>query len=259
MKKNKILSKVAVFCLSTVILTTLPGVVFAETTTSASPSGIRTNTATEKMNANSETRINNVKERADTEITRRISAINALIARINGMKRLADSDKTNLLNIANSMISELNTLKAKIDANTDLATLKTDRQSIFTQYRIYMLFMPQLRIFVAADRVDDSVDLIEQVITKFQAVVTTDTQKGLLSDAQGKLDDAKKQAQSAIDAVKNLKPDGGNDGIASTNKQALLSAKNFLMAALSDLQASRLDLTKVRSSLKGSSSPTSTP
>ncbi len=207
---------------------------------------------------NAQNRITMIKSRADSEIERRITTINELVTRIQGLKRLADSDKTNLVNLGNGMIANLTSLKGKIDADTDLATLKVDWQSIFGQYRIYMLFMPQLRIYVAADRINDTVDLMNQVFTKLQTRVSDAKSKGKdtaaleseLSDAQVKLNDAKTQAQNAINSIKGLVPDGGNNGIQSSNKQALLSAKNMIMTAVTDLQAARKDFVNVRNGLK---------
>lgn len=210
-------------------------------------------------------KIGMIKEKADAEIQRRIDSINDLITKIQGLKRLSDSDKTNLINMANSMIASLNSLKTKIDADTDLTTLRTDRQDIFTQYRIYMLFMPQLRIYVAADRIDDTVTLMQQVLTKLDRRATTSTEQNELTDAQNKLTDAQNQAQNAINAIKNLQPDQGNNGVASSNKQALLTAKGYIMTAISDLQTARHDFATVISQIKGvgspnpSPSPTSTP
>ncbi len=156
------------------------------------------------------------------------------------------------------MIANLNTLKAKIDADTDLATLKTDRQAIYTQYRVYMLFMPQLRIYVAADRIDDTADLMTQVATKLGTRITGNSAlQTTLTDANAKIADAKIQAQAAIDAIKNLEADNGNDGIMSSNKQALLNAKSHIMKAVADLQNARKDFATIVSSLKGASASTS--
>jgi predicted nucleic acid-binding Zn-ribbon protein len=217
----------------------------------SSPSGMKA--------AAAQNRIEVLKERADAEITRRINSINNLLTRINAMKRLTDSDKSNLENEANQMISNLNSLKAKIDGDTDVQTIRKDRQDIFTQYRIYMLFMPQLRIYVAADRILDTKDLMQKVLDKLNPLATTDSQKSLLKDAQDKLNDASAKAQDAINAVKDLKPDEGNQGIASSNRQALMNAKNLLMQGMSDLQSARNDLVQVKNTLRPKTPPSPSP
>ena len=198
-----------------------------------------------------------LKTKADAEIARRIASINELIIKINGLKRLLGSDKTNLINTANTMVANLTALKTKIDADTDLATLRTDQKSIFDQYRIYMLFMPQLRIYVAADRINDTADLMTQVASKLQTRINGNTTlQATLDDANAKIADAKAQATNAINAISGLTPDSGNEGIASSNKQALLSAKDMIMAATTDLQTARHDFVSIVTTLKESKSPT---
>jgi len=237
------IKKVTITSLVLTLILVSSNVVYA---INASPSGMKT--------AATQNAITILKQKADAEITRRINSINELMARINNMKRLADTDKTNLQNEANEMIGNLNALKTKIDNEEDLSTLRKDRQDIFTQYRIYMLFMPQLRIYVAADRVLDTVDLMQKVHDKLLSTAATDAQKNSLADAQNKLNDASSKAKEATDVIKDLKPDEGNQGIASSNRQALLNAKSLLMQAVSDLQVARKDFVQVRNSL-----PTPTP
>ncbi len=247
--------KTLILTLTGALILLTPGVALAQT---ASPVPT-TEARGAAREAATQDRITLIKTKADAEIVRRIASINELITRIRGLKRLTDSDKANLVSMANSMIANLNTLKTKIDGDTDLTTLRADQKSIFDQYRIYMLFMPQLRIYVAADRINDTADLMSKVATKIQGRINGNaTLQGTLDDANAKIADAKVQAQNAINAIKGLTPDGGNDGIASSNKQALLSAKNFLMAATTDLQTARHDFVTIVSSLKESKSPTPT-
>src|SRR5258708_36703174 len=122
-----------------------------------------------------------------------------------------------------------------------------------------MLFMPQLRIYVAADRIDDTADLMTKVSTKLAGRINGNaTLQTSLGDENAKIADAKVQAQNAINAIKGVTADGGNDGIAASNKQALLRAKNFLMAATTDLQTARHDFVTIVAALKESKSPTPT-
>lgn len=247
---NKIMKKTLIITLTTLLIMGVPAIAFAQT---ATPAG------TVRANINQD-RITLIKTKADIEIERRIASINDLVTKIQGLKRLNDSDKTNLINMANNMISDLNSLKAKIDGDSDVTTLIADRKSIFDQYRIYMLFMPQLRIYVAADRINDTATLMTQVSTKLQSRINGNASlQAILTDANSKIADAQTQAQNAINIIKGLQPDGGNDGIASSNKQALLSAKNMIMAAVTDLQNARKDFATIISSLKSSSTPLPTP
>src|SRR6185436_1872535 len=94
------------------------------------------------------------KAKADQEITRRIDSLNKAISRLGEMKHLSDADKATLTATAQANITTLTNLKAKIDADTDLATLKADIQSITKAYRIYRLVLPRIHIDGASDRMD---------------------------------------------------------------------------------------------------------
>ncbi|SRR5258708_2760585 len=247
------IKKALILTLTSVLILGAPGTLFAQSTTPTTKEALRTEV--------SQDRINLVKTKADAEIERRIASINELIVKIQGLKRLTDSDKTNLVNMGQAMVSNLNSLKTKIDSDTDILTLRADQKSIFDQYRIYMLFMPQLRIYVAADHIDDTADLMTQVSIKLQTRINGNTSlQNTLNDANAKIADAKSQAQNAINAIKGLAPDAGNDGIMSTNKQALLNAKSMLMTAVMSLQGARHDFANIISSLKEvSPTPIATP
>lgn len=248
MKNNIKSGAIAILCAG-LILTSV-SFVFAQT---SSPSGTPNNSAN---------RISMIKSKADAEIARRITSITDLLARIQTLKRVSDSDKSSLTGMGNTMIANLNILKTKIDADTDIATLRIDWKSIFDQYRVYMLFMPQLRIYVAADRINDTTNLMMQVSAKLQGRINGNAAwQSTLNDANSKITDAETQAQNAINATKGLQPDQGNNAIASSNKQALLSAKGMIMTAITDLQTARTDFVTIINALKvsKSASPSATP
>ena len=68
------------------------------------------------------------------------------------MVKVSANEKTAIANEVQTEISNLTALNTKIQADTDLTTLKTDIQSITEDYRIFMLVIPQGRIEVAADK-----------------------------------------------------------------------------------------------------------
>lgn len=187
--------------------------------------------------------------RADREIDRRIKAMNDLIARIQSMERLTGSEKSNLSSSLQSQIGEMNSLKAKIDADTDLATLRTDVQSLTKSYRIFALVMPVGNITAAADRVLTIADTITAVGTKLQTRISESQSAGknvtvlqsLYADLAAKLADAKSQAQAAVSGVSALTPDNGDQTKYQANHKALLDARAKIQAATKDVQAARKD------------------
>lgn len=194
-----------------------------------------------------------LKTRADNELTRRITSLTRLITTIGAMKRLTSDQKATLTSQMQTEITNLNTLKTKIDGDTDIATLRTDVQSIVKSYRVYALFLPQIQIIAYADRLMGVVDDMNVLVSKLQTRVDgvkssgkdTSSMQSLLDDMKAKLTDADTQAQNAINAVLPLTPDG-----YPGNKTTLQSARSMLQAARTDMKTATKDAQQVRQSLK---------
>lgn len=189
-----------------------------------------------------ETRVTNLKVRADREINRRVSSLTSLISKVSQIKRLTDAQKSSLTTQIQAEITSLLSLKAKIDTDTDPTILKTDVQSIVKSYRVYLLYLPQIHIFGAADSILNLATSMSTLASKLQFRINTAQTAGqnvsnlvaYLTDMQAKIADAQTQANAAITLVTPLTPDGypGN--------------KTQLLAALKDLQTARLDLVAAR-------------
>lgn len=211
---------------------------------------------------NQATKETNLKSRADEEITRRITALNNLITRISTVKHLTDAQKNTFTSEIQTEITTLTTLKSKIDADTDVITLRADVQSIVKEYRVFAVFMPQLQIIAAADKMLNITDILTTVATALQTRITNaknaqdvTTLQTTLTDMQAKIADSKTQANNAITAVSGLTPTG-YPGNAST----LQSARKMLQAARLDLVAARKDAETIIQSLRSiTKSPTQTP
>lgn len=203
-----------------------------------------------------------LKARADREINRRIENLNRLIERINRMKKLTSYEKTTLATQVQSEIANLNALQAKIDADTDATTLKTDVKSVVTSYKIYALFLPKIQLLAAADRLSRTADRISSVsailqerVTKLQNAGTnvTSLQSDIL-DMQNKVADAKTQSQNAIALVLPLTPDG-----YPANKSVIQNARSLLQNGFQDLVAAVKDAKSVLQGTKLDKAKESTP
>lgn len=207
----------------------------------------------DKVSSNSAGRTANLMARADAELTRRISSLNLLITKIGALKRLSAAQKTTFTNGVQTEITNLTALKAKIDADTDPTTLKTDVQSIVQDYRIFALYMPQIRILVASDVIETAADKLTDLATKLQAMIQAAQGQGkdatslqtMLSDMTTKIADAKTQATNATNAVVGLTPAG-----FPGNKTTLQSAEAMLKTAFQDLKAALQDARTIRQGLK---------
>lgn len=191
---------------------------------------------------------NAARTKADAQINARIAALHLLKTRIGEMKRVSTSQKSSLIATLDTSITDMETLKAKIDADTDGATLKTDIQSITKSYRIYVLVMPQGRITAAGDRVlniaAEMTDLSAKLQARIDAVPAgTDTTawKTALADYNSKVLDATAQANAAIAEVAVLKPDNGDQMVFQANNKALQDARSKIKLAMKDLKTARQD------------------
>jgi len=187
--------------------------------------------------------------KADAQIDARIKALNALYTRVNAMTRLTDDQQNALAATVNANIAEMTTLKAKIDADTDAATLREDMASITKSYRIYLLIMPQAAIEAAADRVLDVASDLTTFAAKLQARIDAAKTAGAdvsamvtaKTDMDAKLADATTQANAAVSEVMNLKPDNGDVDIFRANLASLKDARSKVVAGIHDIGQARND------------------
>lgn len=193
------------------------------------------------------------------EIDRRVAALNALVTRINDLKRLNADAKTSVTTSLNTQAQALTALKAKIAADTDEATLKTDVQSITDAYRVFALVLPQSRIVIMSDSIVYVADAMLTVGSKLDARIKAAEAAGkdvtalktALADLGTKATDAKTQAQNAVSLIANLTPDQGDKTKMAENTKALNDARAKLKAGRDDLTAARADVMKITTALKG--------
>lgn len=215
-----------------------PVVSFAQTTPAASPA-LKVDLATQ--------RVNTLKAKADNEIDRRLLTLNLVLGQINANTKISPTSKTTLTTELQGEITNLTTLKTKIDADTDLPTLKTDVSSIVSSYRVYALVMPQVAIVQASERAMSTSDNLSAILAKLQAAVNTAKAAGqnttamqkTLDGVTTKLADAKTQATAAETAVLPLTPDGypGNRTTLTASRAKVLLAHTDLKSAIKDIQS----------------------
>jgi hypothetical protein len=244
----------------------LPLAAFAETTSVSAAVNVSTAGVTANTAAKVTTSLSKAIARADQEIERRITNLNALSTRIGAMKNVSATEKTSLQASITSQISTLTTLKATIDAETVAANLKTDIQSITKDYRIYMLVLPQGRIAAATDRVLTIVGDMQALAPELQTRITAAASAGkdmtaanaAYTDMQAKIADANTQATAAVTETASLTPDQGNTTIAASNTAAIKDAAAKIKTATTDLKAARADIQIILKAVKGTGSASTT-
>ena len=187
----------------------------------------------------------------DCEIARRITTLDSLAGRITGSKVLTSSDASALSGEVSATKTGLTSLKATIDSETDVAALKADVAKIATQFRVYLLVVPQVNLVSAADGVVGAQTKFADVNTKLAARIATDKAAGKdTTAAQTALDamnaavtKAVGLAQPVSAEILPLTPaqyDGGTAGpIITSARTALGQARDQMKAAIADAKACR--------------------
>ncbi len=196
------------------------------------------------------TRAARAKERAAQEIDRRIASLNAMLVRVTAMKKITAELKANLKQNVELEIQGFTALKEKIEADTDLATLKTDIQSVTQSYRIYALVMPQVHISVAADRMATIINMMVASGAKLQARINTAKSAGndttaletALQTLGTKLQSAQAHAQASVNLIAPLVPDQGDKTVQASNEAAIKNAQAEIKAGHADLVAARKEI-----------------
>ncbi|MDP3941744.1 MAG: hypothetical protein Q8Q49_05565 [bacterium] len=194
--------------------------------------------AAERKAESQETVMQNLQNRAIKEIDRRLEAMNRLITRISNIKKLSDAQKATLTTQVQTEITNLTNLKTKIQADTDIDTLRTDVKSIITSYRIYALLIPKIHIITAAESMLTATEKLSSAYTELNervdsatvAGVDTTQMKTALATMQAKITDANTQINNAISTVSALTPTGYPGNISG-----LKTARSYLTAARKDI------------------------
>ncbi len=197
--------------------------------------------------------LENLRARATAEIDRRVMALNKALDRLKNMKKISDADKSSLSSQIQTEITNLTTLKSKIQADSDLATLRADTQSIITSYRVFLLFLPQMRLLAGADSINQVADNLSTLKDKLKTRITAAQTAGkdvtalltLLSDMDAKITDSKALSTAISTEIVPLTP-AGYPG----NSSVLQDAKTKLMAGITDLKTAGQDAKQIIQGLK---------
>ncbi len=197
--------------------------------------------------------VTRVKDRANQEIDRRINGLNRLLRRANAMTRVSAVTKSNLASTVKSQVEALTALKSKIDASTDLATLRADVHSITKSYRIYALIIPQGAVLVATDRLTSVADTMTSIGNKLQSRVAEAQAAGkdvtvlqsAYDDYMTKVSDAKTQVSAVISATAALQPDSGDHAVKLANRQSMEVARSKIHSSIRDLVSARKDAAEI--------------
>jgi hypothetical protein len=110
-----------------------------------------------------------VRSFAECEISRRLATLAGLSSRVVASKAITGADAAALGAEIAAEESGLTALKARIDAETTLPALRADLVRIVTEYRVYVLVVPQVNLTIAADAVAAAQARFERIATALTA------------------------------------------------------------------------------------------
>jgi hypothetical protein len=209
--------------------------------------------------------LSTVQSKCDTAVKNRVSALGGDITDINSDATISGSDKSSLLATAKSNITGLQALDATIQSDTTVAAARSDCQKIVTQYRVYVLFEPQVHLTISTDRVGGAITKLQSISSTLATIVSKisdptekATAQTALTDFNSKLS-AVESSSSGLSSVLGLTPSG-----YPANKSTLLTLQSALLTIRGDLQAMRADVQTIRNAVEASppspgSSPSPTP
>lgn len=184
----------------------------------------------------------NLIKRADTLIDNRVNSLNKVSQRIQNDKRLSNDDKTFLTSQVQSTITSLTQLKAKIDADTDITVARTDAKSIITNFRIFAIFEPKIRILIVIDNLSALQTKLSALTPKLQDLINNLKSQGKdVSQLQPLLDDINANLSTISTKL-------------AADKQAVLavtvsSNPSVFAPVRQDLATVRSDFAKIRSDI----------
>ena len=188
------------------------------------------------------------------EINRRFVTLTALSTAITASKVMTPSDAAALQAEISSTRSGLTSLKAAIDSETVVLTLKADIVKIATDYRVYLLVVPQVHLVNGADGILATQARFSDLNTKLSARIAAAKAAGKdTTTAQADLDAMNAAVSKAVGlatplpaALLALTPaqyNGGTAGpVLSNARAAIVSARDDLKSAVADAQACRTAL-----------------
>lgn len=202
--------------------------------------------ATAWQQAHADPSVANLDALGDCEIGRRFATLDTLGARIAAAANLTAADRSALAAELAATRSGLAGLKATIDADSTVGQLRTDLPKIATDYRVYLLVVPQVHLVIAADAETAAVARLRELSTDLAARIARAQAAGRdvtgaqadLAAMNGAITDAAVQVQGLSAQLLTLTPARWNAGAAGP---VLQHARSMEVSAHDLLRAARAD------------------
>lgn len=198
-------------------------------------------------------------------INQRVTSLNTANTRISGLIKLSSSQKQQYSGEVSSDISGLQGVQTQCtnDYNAgNIQSLRADYKSVFTQYRVYAEFLPQLHLLIASDTMGVTDTKLSDLATKLQSRIQSDGNPSnltsLLSDMQTQVTNANNEYTTVQTQVTSLTPQSYDSNPTSTDS-TLQGARGDIKTGASDLKTAFSDAKQIIQALESNNAPTPTP
>ncbi len=147
--------------------------------------------------ARQSTQLQNIINHSDLLIANRISTLNALLNKVQTDAKLSASEKSSLSSQIQLEISGITALKSKIDTDTDVATARIDERLIITDYYVYAIFDPKIRLLIILNNLQTVTSNVQALVPQLQNLINTFKAQGKdVTQLQNLLNDVSTQLQT---------------------------------------------------------------
>jgi hypothetical protein len=195
-----------------------------------------------------------IKAKAATDVTDRVNALNAAIAKVNAAKGLGSGQETLVSYLGNDS-APLQQLDQTIQGDATVQQAAQDFGKVFSDYRVYVLVLPASRIAADADRATTTaIPALTTDATKAQLRVNPGNQtelQPLINDLNTQISTATNATSGLAGAVLAFSPAQWN-----ANNGLLGPSKSSDQAAAAAMKQGRSDVRQIVQDLKGSTTTT---
>jgi len=200
-------------------------------------------------------KITRLKTLGATLIENRIASLNSLKTRITNMANLEATTKTTMIAELDKAITDLTALGTKIQADTDLTTLKADVKSIYETYRVYAVILPKNLGLASVERGNYILGRLTALDNKLKTMFSANVaNSGELEQLQNEFDlkiaDAQAQLAIAETQFKQMTPAN-----TETAKQSREAGKQAFEKAKQDLKDAHDILKQIMNRLRFRGTP----
>ena len=197
------------------------------------------------------------RQRCIADIDLRLAKLGALAAGLTSATAVTPGHRSAQQATLAAAASGLTQLEAKVRADADARTLKTDCESVVAEYRVFALRAPQTSYVIVGDaqaaavaRVQATVPGLADAIAKLAAAgKDIGAAQAALADLQAKLADAAPKAKGLAESVIPFTASAYN-----ANKALLTPAHTTALQVRAALAAARADVKTIGAALKAAAS-----